>query len=369
MQSSDLKNLNVAIIGAGYGGASTAKAISLLGANVTVYERASRATEVGAGIGLRPSSLAQFRQWGIEEAIKAVSSPSDAFDIFTPAGALVHREPWPETAEFGVTTHLIHRRDFIDALLSVLPAGMVQFGHKLAAIEDRGDRTVVTFANGKSVTADLVIGADGIKSQVRCALFSDKPPVFAREHAYRAVFSTDLLPGVIDNDDFRMYFDPGTGRKLYLLPLRHRGQVSFDITVPSDDPTWSPTLTRELLVASLDGFDERFRRITETIDLATVNARSAHDIDSVDSWHTDSVTLVGDAAHAMLHHQGQGANSAVLDAGGIADALEKAGSVREALALYQATRKPVTDELQRISREGWTEDTLDDAFPGQHGDH
>lgn len=264
---------------------------------------------------------------------------------------------------------MIHRRDFIDALLRALPAGMVQFGHKLAAIEDQGDHAAVTFGNGTTVTADLVIGADGIKSVVRRALFSDKPPVFAHEHAYRSVFSTDLLPGVIDNDDFRMYFDAGTNRKLYLLPLRHRGQVSFDITVPSDDSTWSPDLTRELLVASLDGFDARFRRITETIDLAAVNCRSAHDIDPVDNWHTGSVTLVGDAAHAMLHHQGQGANSAVLDAGAIADCLEKSGGVKEALALYRATRKPVTDELQRISRQGWTADTLDDAFPGQHGGH
>ena len=67
----------------------------------------------------------------------------------------------------------------------------------------------------------------------------------------------------------------------------------------------------------------------------------------------------------MCHHQGQGANSAIMDAGGLADALQQADSVKEALALYQATRKPVTDELQRISRQGWTEDEVNDVFPGQ----
>ena len=90
-----------------------------------------------------------------------------------------------------------------------------------------------------------------------------------------------------------------------------------------------------------------------------------YDIDPVERWHTDSVALLGDAAHAMLHHQGQGANSAIMDAGALADALAAADSVAEALALYQATRKPVTDELQRISRQGWSEDELDDVFPGQ----
>jgi salicylate hydroxylase len=74
---------------------------------------------------------------------------------------------------------------------------------------------------------------------------------------------------------------------------------------------------------------------------------------------------MGDAAHSMLHHQGQGANSAIEDAGALADALAQAGSVKEALALFQATRKPVTDELQRISRQGWSEEEVNDVFPGQ----
>ena len=64
----------------------------------------------------------------------------------------------------------------------------------------------------------------------------------------------------------------------------------------------------------------------------TVNIRAVYDIDPVDTWHTDSVVLIGDAAHSMLHHQGQGANSAIQDAGALADALAEAGSVKEALA-------------------------------------
>ena len=99
--------------------------------------------------------------------------------------------------------------------------------------------------------------------------------------------------------------------------------------------------------------------------MSTVNIRAVYDIDPVDTWHSDCVVLVGDAAHAMLHHQGQGANSAILDAGALADALRDADSVAAALARYQATRKPVTDELQRISRQGWSEDEVNDVFPGQ----
>ena len=99
--------------------------------------------------------------------------------------------------------------------------------------------------------------------------------------------------------------------------------------------------------------------------MSTVNVRAVYDIDPVDTWHTDSVALVGDAAHAMCHHQGQGANSAILDAGAIAECLAAADSVAEALAQYQATRKPITDELQRLSRQGWSEDEVNSVFPGQ----
>lgn len=362
MQPSDLKNLRVAIVGAGYAGAAAAKALSLLGADVNVYEQATEVREVGAGIGLRPSSMDRFREWGIFDAIANVSSPSDYFEILTATGDPIMKDTWPASAD-QTKTYLIHRGDFIDALLGVLPDGMVHLGHKLQTVEDRGDRSVLTFTNGTTVEADLVVGADGIKSVVRRELFSDKDPRFSGEHAYRAVISVDDAHGMVTDDNLRMYI--GKGTKVYLLPLRHRGQVSFDITALCPDSTWAPQITKDDLLRTVEGFDERIVNITRDLDMDTVNIRAVYDIDPVDTWHSDSVVLVGDAAHSMLHHQGQGANSAILDAGGLADALREADSVREALASYQATRKPVTDELQRISRQGWTEDEVNDVFPGQ----
>ncbi|MFF7114405.1 FAD-dependent oxidoreductase [Streptomyces albogriseolus] len=362
MQLSDLQNLKIAVIGAGYGGAAAAKALSLLGARVDVYEQASRIREVGAGIGLRPATMNRFREWGVFDAIAEVTSPSDYFEILTATGDPIMKEAWPAAGE-QTHTHLIHRGDFIDALMGVLPEGMVHLGHKLETIEDRGDCAALTFANGATAEADLVVGADGIRSVVRHQLFSQKAPVFAGEHAYRTVISVDDAHGMVVDDNLRMYI--GRGTKIYLLPLRHRGQVSFDITALHPDGTWAPEVTKEDLLRTVEGFDERLVNITRDLDMDTVNIRAVYDIDPVGTWHSDSVVLVGDAAHSMLHHQGQGANSAIEDGGALADALRAAGSVKEALALYQATRKPVTDELQRISRQGWTEDEIDEVFPGQ----
>ncbi|WP_055689398.1 FAD-dependent oxidoreductase [Streptomyces prasinus] len=362
MQTSELKNLKIAIVGAGYGGAAAAKALSLLGAQVDVYEQAGRTREVGAGIGLRPSTMNRFRQWGIFDAIAKVTSPSEYFEILTATGEPIMKEAWPADGE-QTHTHLIHRGDFIEALLGVLPEGMVHLGHKLESVRDEGDRSVLAFANGRTVEADLVVGADGIKSVVRKELFSDKGPVFSGEHAYRAVISLDDAHGMVTDDNLRMYI--GKGTKVYLLPLRHRGQVSFDITALCPDSAWNPEVTKDDVLATVEGFDERLVAITRGLDMSTVNIRAVYDIDPVDTWHSDSVVLLGDAAHSMLHHQGQGANSAIEDAGALADALRDAPSLKEALARYQATRKPETDKLQAISRQGWSEEEIEDVFPGQ----
>lgn len=362
MKVEDIKNLKIAIVGAGYGGAAAAKALSLLGADVKVYEQALQMGEVGAGIGLRPATMARFRQWGIFDAVASVSSPSDYFEILTATGEPIMKDTWPESGE-EKQTYLIHRRDFIEALLGVLPDGMVQLGHRLETVQDKGGRSVLTFTNGQTAEVDLVVGADGIKSAVREQLFSRKGPVFSGEHAYRVVISAGDAHGMVVDDNLRMYM--GRGTKVYLLPLRHRNQMSFDITALNPDGTWAPTVTKEQLLKTVEGFDERIVAIARGLDLDTVNIRAVYDIDPVDSWHTDSVVLMGDAAHSMLHHQGQGANSAIEDAGALADALAEADSVKEALALFQATRKPVTDELQRISRQGWSEEEVNDVFPGQ----
>ncbi|MGW0463078.1 FAD-dependent oxidoreductase [Streptomyces tendae] len=362
MQSSDLKKLKIAVVGAGYGGAAAAKALSLLGADVAVYEQAARIREVGAGIGLRPSTVNRFREWGIFDAVAKVSSPSAYFEILTATGEPIMKEAWPADGE-QAHTHLIHRGDFIEALLGVLPEGMVRLGHRLESIQDLGDRSVLTFAGGEKAEADLVVGADGIKSVVRKKLFSDKEPVFSGEHAYRAVISVDDAHGMVTDDNLRMYV--GKGTKIYLLPLRHRDQVSFDITALCADSTWNPSNTKDDMLATVEGFDERLVAITRDLDMDVVNLRAVYDIDPIDTWHSNSVVLVGDAAHSMLHHQGQGANSAIEDAGALADALRAADTVPQALARYQATRKPVTDKLQAISRQGWSAEEIESVFPGQ----
>lgn len=364
----DIQDLSIAVVGGGYGGASAAIALAKQGArDVTVYEQAPATGNVGAGIGLRPSSVELFRRWGIFDAIAAVSDPSEFLEILTADGRhVIAHEAWPQIDDFAQhnATRIIHRAAFIEALTSCLPEGVLRLDHRLTGIVDHGSSATLTFANGATATHDVVIGADGIRSTVRGALFTDAQPIFAHEHAYRVVIPIEQAHGLVTDSNPRFYMGEN-GVIAYNLPLPIRGELSYDITAPSDDESWAPVITNESLVELLQGFDERIVAVAAEVDIPSVTSRGVYDIDPVDVWHTDSVALLGDAAHAMLHHQGQGANSAIADAGALADAFAEAGSVAEALARYQAVRKPVTDELQRISRAGWNAAEIDDAFPGQ----
>ena len=368
MKIEDIKNLKIGVIGGGYAGATAGLALAQIGANVKVYEQAHASGEVGAGIGLRPASVKLFKKLGIFPAIEAVTSPSDYFEILDAKGNRINLEEWPHLSEGDEkhNTRMIHRRDFIDALTSQLPEGVLQYGYRAEEITDNGDSATVKFTNGEVETFDILVGADGIKSKVR-TLWSDSQPVMQGAHAYRAVIDGSQGEGLLVDDNLRLYLEAETGRMIYFLPLRHRGengQISFDITVPHDDLTWNPDVSKEEVLEMLKNFDERLIKIVEKLDWEKVNQRAAADIDPQDKWNSDAVVLIGDAAHAMLHHQGQGANSAVIDAGVLADCIVEADTVAEALALYTSKRKEPVQELQRISRESWNAESAGEtAFP------
>lgn len=368
MKKEDIQNLKIGVIGGGFAGSTAGLALSRIGADVKVYEQAPESGEVGAGIGLRPATVKLFKKLGVFEAIEKVTSPSDYFEILDAKGNVLNREVWPHLEEGGEkhNTRMIHRRDFVDALHSQLPEGVLQLGHRAEKITDNGDSVTVKFTNGTEETFDVLVGADGIKSKVR-ALWSDAQPVPAYAHAYRAVIDGSLGEGLLIDDNLRMYLDTETGGMIYFLPLRHRGengQISFDITFPHPDTTWNPNVSQEEVLEMCRNFDERLLKIIAKLDWDTVNQRAAADLDPQEQWNTDAVVLIGDAAHAMLHHQGQGANSAVLDAGVLADCLVSEDSVPAALSKYTELRKEPVQELQRISRESWdAESAGKTAFP------
>lgn len=352
--------LRVAIIGGGIGGAAAAVALRNIGIHAEMYEQASAIKEVGAGIGMRPPTVEFFKNWGIYENIEKKSSKSDFMEILTSDVKVLIKERWPLLTNNPDErwARLVHRADLIDTLLEQLPPDSIHLSHRLESITDHGNYAEVCFENGHSIKVDLVIGADGIRSQIRSKLFSDTVPVYSGTHAYRAVVTDKEAFELAHDNSFRLFVDGNV--TIFLLPLHHRNQVSFDITVQSPDPTWRPIVEKQDILQYLVNFDPRIQQIAGNVEEYT--CRAIYDIDPIERWHSNCVTLLGDAAHAMLHHQGQGANSAIQDAGVLAEALRDADTIAEALQKYQSRRKPVTDKYQELSRKVASEED-ETAFP------
>ena len=340
--------LRVAIIGGGIAGASAAVALKKIGIKADLYEQASEIKEVGAGIGIRTTSLKFIKDWGIYDIIQRKTEVNSHIEIRTAMNHLITREAWPVLTDNPDENWqlLVHRADLIDTFLNQLAPENIHLSHKLEKIINHGDYAEARFENGNIIEADLIIGADGIRSLVRNQLFSDAPPVYSGTHAYRAIVKDKEVFEFVPDNTFKVFVDYHA--QIYLMPLHPRNEVSFDVTAESPDPSWAPEVTKEEIVALLENFDPKFKKIAANVD-RYVN-RAIYDIDPLDRWHSNSVVLLGDAAHAMLHHQGHGANTSIQDSGVLAEELSKANSIPEALQQYQARRKPITDLYQKISR-------------------
>ncbi|WHZ04296.1 NAD(P)/FAD-dependent oxidoreductase [Neobacillus sp. YX16] len=342
-------NLRIAILGGGIGGASTAVALRHAGFNVNIYEQAAAITEVGAGIGLRPPSIHYFKKWGLLEEIERVTHKSAQIEILSDQAEVVLKEQWPALTDDPNEkwARLIHRADCLDTLINAIPSEFLHLNHKCKNIVRHGNYAEIEFENGVKVEADLVIGADGIRSLTRTLFFSQAQPVFHHYHAYRALVNEEETYGLATEDTLRIIADDKVN--IYLLPLKYRKQVSVDITVPHSDPTGRPNVPKEDMLRELKNYHPDLQKIAENVDHWDI--RALYDIDPINQWSNECITLLGDSAHSMLHNQGQGANMAIQDAGVLAECLLEADSIAEALQKYETLRKPVCHLFQNLSRQ------------------
>ncbi|MCU5031402.1 FAD-dependent monooxygenase [Bacillus thuringiensis] len=343
-------DLRVSIIGGGIGGLATAIALHNEGIHAEVYEQASALKEVGAGIGLRAPSMHLFKHWGIYEEIVEKSVQSDFMEVLTGKGTTIVKEQWPLLTEKSDEkwARLIHRADLLNTLISQLPPETIHLNHKCESIIEHENNVEIHFVNGDSISTDLVIAADGIHSVAR-SIFSNDAPVYSGYHAYRTIVDQEDTLGLIPNDNTtRIYMDDRI--QIYFLPLQTRNQVSVDITAPSLDSSWVPKIEKEDITIQLKNFDSKIQQLIKNIEGSLINARALYDREPIERWSSNFITLLGDAAHAMLHNQGQGANMAIEDAGTLAEALREADTIPEALQYYESKRKPITARYQKLSR-------------------
>jgi 6-hydroxynicotinate 3-monooxygenase len=348
------KPLSIAIVGAGMGGLATAAALRRLGIDVMVYEQASQFARIGAGIQIGCNAMKVLRKLGLEARLRAQSFyPRSWNNRDWKTGDVKFDMIFGENAEqkFGAPYLLAHRGDLHAALASVVPSECVRLNHKLTGLDEVADGVRLSFASGETVTADAVIGADGVHSLVRDILFGTSPVNFTGRIAYRTTYPVALLDGFKIDDCTKWW---GEDRHIVIYYVKpDRSEVYFVTSQPEPEfriESWSAKGDVRELRAAFKGFDRQVENVLAACP--EVHKWAIVDRDSLARWAQGNVTLLGDACHPMTPYMAQGAAMAIEDAAVLSRCLEGIArdGVADAFRRFDATRRERTARVQQTSR-------------------
>ena len=342
---------SVVIIGGGIGGLFAANALIAQGLRVAVYEQAPALGEVGAGVYVTPNAVRHLERVGLGPAVEKwgarVGTGSRYFrHDGTPIAPVQVTDASGWNATFGM-----HRADFVDLLAANLPAGIVHTGHRAVGFEQNDKLARVEFANGEMVEADVVVAADGIHSELRPHVFPPSKPVFHGTISYRGLVPRERLPDW-PMDRWQMWAGPS--KHFLVFPVRHGTMVNYVGFVPADGEmkeSWSAPGDPEVLRRAFEGWDPRVGEVLKQVDKTFRWA--LYDRDPLPTWAKGRLMLLGDAAHPMLPHLGQGANQTIEDGMAVATILAgvTAAAVPAALLAYERLRRERVAEVQLGARQ------------------
>ena len=340
--------LRVAIIGGGIGGVAAANALLQHQIDVRVYEQAPHLAEVGAGVALAPNGARMLRRLDLGPAVARWGARWTDSQFLRADGAFI-APMWPAGPAGQVEYYGMHRADLLDMLVRNLPNDVVKTGHQCVGFEQDGEQAVVAFSNGARVTADVVVAADGIHSTLQQYVVPPAAPLFSGSIAYRGVVpaaSVSWPAGAARNW-------LGAGKHFLVYPVRANELLNYVGFVPADEQlkeSWSAPGDRAALAQAFAGWDPMVEAIIAQVDITF--RWGLYDREPLPKWTQGRLTLLGDAAHPMLAHAGQGANQAIED--GVALATLLGGAERatapKALLAYESLRRERTARVQRIAR-------------------
>ena len=342
----------IAIIGAGIGGLSAAVSLRQAGFDVDIYEQAPELTEVGGGINMGPNACRVLFRLGFGPELDRVGvRPLTAHQRRWDDGRTLQKAPLNPLCEqlYGAPHMTLHRRDLLDVIASGMPAERVHLGHQLAGFTDHGDHVEAWFENGARVTTDVLVGADGIHSTVRAALFGEEAPVFAGCVAYRGLVPAERIADLDLELGNQSWVGPGGHFVHYFVSsarlLNFVGWTEQDVWNRED---WTDRATIDRARAAFTGWHPQIDRIISAAETAFIWA--LFDRDPQPRWSVGRVTLLGDACHPMYPFMGQGAAQAIEDGAALAAWLRAGEDVPSCLARYERARQPRVSRLQAMSR-------------------
>jgi 2-polyprenyl-6-methoxyphenol hydroxylase-like FAD-dependent oxidoreductase len=341
-----MQPIRVGIVGGGIGGAAAALALERAGIEATIYERAERLLEVGAGMMLWPNATRVLREWGLLDEIAREGGASTRFHVRSASGATL--------LELALGTSdapalCIRRSLLLAALLRRIPIDRIRLGHQLTRVErlNRGAR--LHFANGATAEYDAVIGADGIRSRVRDSLFGRIDPVYRGYTVWRGVAhlpraSAATLETEVNSETW------GAGHRFGILatgPDVFTWYATANRTAGQPDP---PCGRKRELLEMFQQWHAPIPDLLNAMDDSAILKNAAYDLRPLRAWGKGSITLLGDAAHPATPNLGQGGGMALEDAAVLAKCLQAGSRVEPALRRYEALRRSRTRHIQSRSR-------------------
>jgi salicylate hydroxylase len=354
-----MRDVKIVLIGAGIGGLTAALALQSRGFRVAVYEQAPKLAEVGAGLTLSPNATHALESIGLGPRLaREASRPSRQAVLHYRTGQILvdqERGELPKK-QYGADYYQIHRADLhtmlADAVTANDPAA-IHLGHAFAGLSQNENAVDVTFANGAAITADVVIGCDGIKSAVRDILWGKVAPRFTGNVAWRGLVPLDRLP-----KGFKI--EPASAAAVGVKHSMARylirdgkllNYVAFAEKAGWEVESWAVRSEVSELLAEFHDWHESFRTFLAATPPELCFKWAIHDRDPLPQWTKGRVTLLGDAAHPMLPFLGMGAASGIEDAVVLARAFQAAQTIREALGRYEEARRERATFIQMASRE------------------
>jgi salicylate hydroxylase len=346
--------LKIVVVGGGLGGLTAAAALVQSGFEVEVREQAARLGEVGAGVQMSPNAVKVLRALGLEPAMKSVAFEPEAFvGRNWKSGRVLYKTPHKSQYAnvYNAGYYHIHRADLHDILLRGIPAASICLGSRCVDVTQHGSVAIAEFADGTSVEADVVIGADGIHSAVRSSLFGPAQARFTGNMCWRGLVPIEALPSGLVEPMATNWLGPN-GHVVHYL-VKGGAFVNFVAVYETDawtEESWSIKADRSELLSTYGNWNERLLKVFAAAEHCFKWA--LYDRDPLPRWSSGPITLLGDAAHPMLPFLAQGAAMAIEDGFTVARALARqSGDPAAALVEYQGARLARTARVQLGARE------------------
>ena len=368
------RNLRVVIVGAGIGGLAAAAALRKLGHEAVIYERSGELGEVGAGIQLGPNGVKVLFALGLERTLGgSAAEPTNMVSLAWDDAHLRSREPLKAVAveRYGAPYLTAHRADVHRLLQAMVPDNSVHLNARCVHVRADARGAAATFADGKEIEADVIVGADGIRSIVRESLFGEAPARWTEQMAWRCIVPIDRVPErvgpgrsvAIDRSEYVGWIGPNghvicypiRGGELYNMFVGH---VSQDWVAES----WTAPSTREEMLAAHAGWNEALLEMLGQVQ--DVYKWGIYDRDPLARWTVDRATLLGDAAHPMMPTLAQGASITLEDAYTLARNLARfADDPGQGLKAYERERIDRATRVQLQARQQFQNNRKNPAPP------